>query len=106
MSDRKPEWSDEFAKTLLGAVVLVGITRQTPSGDQHEQCYGTVERADADGITLCLLGSRSGEEFCLPPDPRAFDPAPPGSYRLRVSGETVENPDFTATWTVFDPGED
>jgi hypothetical protein len=105
MDDGKPEWSDDFAKLLLGSVVLVGITRRSFSGDTLEQFYGTVERADAEGINLALSGSRSGENCFLPPDPRAFFPAQPGSYRLRDTGEVVDNPDFTTTWTVA-PDED
>lgn len=100
MDDGKPEWSDDLAAKLLGAVVLVGITRRGNSGETFEQFYGTVERADPQGIDLALGGSRSGGNFILPPDPRAFFPAQPGSYRLRSTGEIVENPDFTTTWTV------
>jgi hypothetical protein len=29
--------------------------------------------------------------------------AEPGSYRVRQTGEVVENPDFIATWTVHQP---
>ena len=105
MDDEKPEWSDDLAAKLLGSLVLVGITRRSVSGETLEQFYGTVERADAQGIDLALSGSRSGEHFFLPPDPRAFFPAQPGSYRLRDTGEVIEDPDFTTTWTV-DQGED
>lgn len=105
MDDGAPEWSDDFAEKLLGSVVLVGITRRSVSGDTLEQFYGTVVRAGAEGIDLTLSGSRSGENFFLPPHPQAFLPAQPGSYRLRDTGEVVENPDFTTTWTV-EPGED
>jgi hypothetical protein len=105
MSDGKPEWDEAFAERLLGAVVLVGITRIASTGETQEQVYGTVERADAGGIDIRLAGSRSGETFFLPPDPRAFFPAQPGSYRLRGTGEVIENPDYTTTWTVG-PDED
>lgn len=105
MVDGKPDWSDDLAAKLLGSVVLVGITRRSVNGETLEQFYGTVQRANAQGIDLALSGSRSGENFFLPPDPRAFFPAQPGSYRLRNTGEIVENPDFTTTWTV-DQNED
>jgi hypothetical protein len=100
MDDGKPEWDKDFAEKLVGAVVLVGITRIAASGETQEQFYGTVERADAEGIEIHLAGSRSGETFFLPPDPRAFFPAEPGSYRLRETGEVIENPDYTSTWTI------
>ena len=100
MDEGKPEWDECLAGRLLGAVVLVGITRITASGETQEQFYGTVDRADAGGIDLILSGSRTGETFWLPPDPRAFYAAQPGSYRLRETGEVVENPDYTCTWTI------
>ena len=105
MNDGKPEWDEGFAEELRGAVVVVGITRIAATGETHEQFYGTVEKADAEGIDISLAGSRSGETFFLPPDPRSFFPAQPGSYRLRGSGEVIENPDYTTTWTIG-PEED
>lgn len=105
MSDGKPEWDVAFAAQLLGSVVLVGITRLTPDGETHEQFFGTVETADEGGIDLRLGGSRAGETFFLPPDPRAFHPAEPGVYRLRQTGEELTDPDFTTTWTIG-PDED
>ena len=105
MTDENPEWSDSFGRKLLGSVVLVGITRRTSEGDTREQFYGTVERADANGVDMALGGSRSGENFFFPPDPRNFFAAQPGTCRLRATGESIENPDFTTTWTIG-PDED
>jgi hypothetical protein len=96
----RPQWDDALGADLLGAIVLVGITRGSPEGDTQEQFFGTVERADANGVELRLGGMREGDTYHLPPDPRAFYPAQPGSYRLRSTGEVLENPDFTATWTI------
>lgn len=100
MTNDKPQWDEEFADELRGSVVLVGITRQSATGETLEQFFGTVERADERGIELTLGGSRAGESYFLPPDPRAFHPAQPGSYRLRQTGEVIEDPDFTTTWTI------
>jgi len=99
--DDDPEWSEAFAQRIDGAVVLVGLTYDEPEGKRQEQFFGTVMRADLhDGIMLRLEGSRAGEIVRLPPDPGGFLPAEPGSYRLRSTGECVEDPDYTASWTV------
>ncbi len=91
-----PAWDDAFGAALIGKRVLVGITRQTAAGLLQEQVFGTVETADAHGIKLVL----GGERFGLPPDPRAFQAAAPGSYRLRSTGGTLTDPDVTAMWTI------
>jgi hypothetical protein len=35
---------------------------------------------------------------------RAFQPAPPGEYRLKSTGEIVVDPDLLSTWTIRRPG--
>ncbi len=100
MSEQQPSWNEDLGAALVGAVVLVGITWERADSIAEEQLFGTVETADADGVILVLGGTREGERYHLPPDPCAFFPAEPGSYRLHSTGETVENPDFLATWTV------
>jgi len=52
MDDGKPEWDEALGAKLLNAVVLVGITRESAAGTTQEQFFGTVERADAEGIEL------------------------------------------------------
>ena len=100
----KPEWDHAAARNLDGALVLVGITYDEPTGPRQEQFFGTVIGTDPDkGVTLRLEGQRSGETYFLPPDLRAFAPARPGSYRLRETGEVVIDPDFTTTWTITPP---
>ncbi|WP_446653292.1 hypothetical protein [Blastomonas sp.] len=100
MSDIPPEWDNEFGTALHGALVLVGITRETGDTIMHEQFFGTVTQANAEGVELMLGGTREGERYRLPPDPRAFDRADPGRYRLQSTGETLDNPDFLSTWTI------
>jgi hypothetical protein len=100
VNEDKPEWDESLGKSLLGALVLVGITRDEQEESVDEQFFGMVENATAEGIVLSLQGSRAGGYYNLPPDPRAFLPARPGTYRLRSTGETVENPDYTASWTI------
>jgi len=104
MAEDRPIWDAARADDLLGATVLVGLTRRTPSGDEQEQFYGVVLSVNASrGITLRLEGERDGETYDLPPDLKAFDPAPPGEYRLRSTGEVVVDPDYLTSWTVDPP---
>ncbi len=100
MADDQP-WDEAFARTMLGKTLLVGLTFIDPEGDRVEQFHGEVVSVDARrGIELRLAGLRAGEVCRLPPDVRSVAVAAAGSYRLRATGEVVENPDFTATWDI------
>lgn len=105
MSDNPDDaWDDELAEQLVGKVLLVGLTFVEAAGDRQEQFYGEVVSAGrSDGVILRLSGSRDGERYRLPPDLRSIFPAQPGEYRLRTTGETVTDPDFTATWVIHPP---
>ena len=99
-------WDEEFAQALIGKTVLVGLTWADPAGDRLEQMHGEVVSVDARrGIELRLAGERAGDIFQLPPDLRGVAAAAPApaAYRLRATGEVVENPDFTATWVIHPP---
>lgn len=102
MSDcQRPVWDVAFAQDMLGKILLVGVTYAKPEGDRLEQFYGEVVSVDSQkGIGLRLAGQRGGEFFDLPPDLRSVCPAPPGTYTLRETGEEVEDPDYTAMWTI------
>lgn len=98
-----PGWDEAKAEQLLGLVVLVGITWLDPAGEliEYENFYGNVVSTHpTEGIVLRLLGSRDGESYSLPPMLDPFEPAEPGTYRLKSSDDTVSDPDFIATWTV------
>ena len=102
------EWDEEIASQLPGRVVLVGITTLDPDGQVMgvSQFYGTVVSADRRaGILLELGGARAGRSYNLPPMTDALHFAAPGVYRLRETGEEVENPDFTVTWSVQQPSK-
>jgi len=97
-------WDEAFARALIGKTLLVGLTWLDPEGDRLEQMHGEVVSVDARrGIELRLAGERAGDVFWLPPDLRSITAAAPGSYRLRATGEIVENPGFTATWNIHPP---
>ena len=99
-----PAWDDAFAERLVGASVIIGLTRILPDGARLEQFFGVISQATREqGIAIELDGSRAGETYWLPPDQRGFEPAPAGEYRLRSTGEVVIDPDFLSTWTIEGP---
>jgi hypothetical protein len=96
-------WIGEFdaaaADRLMGARVLVGLTYLRGNDvEQVVQFHGTVVKVSQDGIEVQPSG---GDEVVeLPPDLDAFEPAVPGEYRLRSTGEVVIDPDFTCAWSI------
>lgn len=102
-----PPWDEEKARALQGAIVLVGITYCDATGATEEQiqAHGVILRVDrAQGVEIECHGEVwKGQAMMLPPDLRAFEKAPPGSYRLRSTGETVIDPDYTTSWTFTKP---
>jgi hypothetical protein len=104
--DGKPEWDQDDADFLIGKYVLVGMTHVAPDGTvtSQEQFHGRVTKAEQNvGITLACEGTRAGETVVLPPHPTAFQLAGPSRYTLRSTGEVIEDPDMTTSWTVHAP---
>jgi len=65
------------------------------------ELFGIIEEADSKGgFRVRLAGVHAGEEYSLPPETRAFQPAEPGVYKLHSTGEEVEDPDLLCIWTV------
>jgi hypothetical protein len=89
--------------SLVGKTVLIGITRL----DHHDELiektekFGRIASVDPDDGIKVDVGER--ELFTLPPNPEHFIDARPGIYRLRSTGETVEDPDLTTIWTIKEP---
>lgn len=103
-----PAWDEEGADALLGAYVIVGLTTVEADGSlvSQVQLHGRVTTADEErGICIALEGTRAGETYWLPPQPAAFQPASPGEYRLRATGEVIVDPDFTSSWTIERPAK-
>src|SRR5688572_17071982 len=93
--------SDEsFAAELLGTDVLVGVTMVDHAGrvTERRQFLATVVRASVDdGVTLV---DTAGDEHWLPLDREAYEPAEPGEYELRSSGQVVVDPTWLTKWIV------
>jgi hypothetical protein len=85
---------------LLGSHVLVGLTYLRPDDElvRRLEFHGTVESVREDIIEV--RRADNGDIFTLPPALDAFEPAAPGEYRLRSTGEVVVDPDFTCIMEV------
>lgn len=104
--DGHPPYDSSVAAELVGKTVLVGVTVNDKRGElkRHEQFFGKITAAEpTKGFTIELQGSRAGETKTLPPATEAFFKAPPGTYKLRSTGESVVDPDYTSTWTLTQP---
>lgn len=101
-----PAWDEGLAAYAPGRYVIIGITYLDAEGVflRQAQMHGVIESADPrQGFAVALRGARDGETYTLPPDPRGFQPADPGEYRLRETGEVVVDPDLLSTWTLCAP---
>jgi hypothetical protein len=101
-----PPWDSEFAAQLIGKTLLVGIAYLDAGGELIEevQFYGVIVNAGPEyGITINCQGEHIGQTYNMPPDLRWIEPAEPGEYRLRSTGEIVVDPDYTTTWTRRKP---
>ncbi len=97
----KFEYHEHEARALLGKTVIIGVTEQTRDRKTvaRRQFMGTVERVSPKGIEVRLTTSGPDDPLLwLPPAPRCFEPAPPGLYTMRSTGEVAENPDYTTAW--------
>ena len=95
-------FDQDFADGFIGKYVLIGITHVTHDGEfvHQEQLHGTIKQASANGIDIALAGVNEGKDWRMPPMLEEFDPAEPGIYELKSTGEVVDNPDFTLMVTI------
>ena len=96
-------FNDDQVAALLGSHLLVGLTYLRPDGGiaSRLEFHGTVESVGQDLVEV--RRADNGEILTLPPAPEAYEPAPPGEYRLKTTGEVVVDPDFTCTFDVVPP---
>jgi hypothetical protein len=95
---------DSKAEEYIGKVVLVGMTYLDHDEKLlgQKQWIGTISTfSKKEGIKINLRDS--DEPCCLPPFTQGIKKAPPGIYRLRSTGEEIQNPDYLATWICMEP---
>jgi hypothetical protein len=103
--NRIRELIEKEGRNYLGKHVLVGITRyKTIEGKREfvekKQVHGRISKISFKSIALLL---RDGEEYSLPPDLTLLEPAEPGTYTLRSTGEVISNVDFITMWEIDSP---
>jgi len=85
-------------------MILVGVTYLAADGKtvkSQQQYHGRIVTVDRnDGIEIACEGKWAGKTMTLPPELRSLHHARPGQYRLRSTGETIEDPDLTTTFSV------
>ncbi|HEY8974433.1 MAG TPA: hypothetical protein VIN75_09460 [Burkholderiaceae bacterium] len=95
-------FDEDFPAGFVGKVVLVGVTELALDGAlaSQEQLHGVIVAATAHGIDIALRGVHEGTTWRMPPWLDELVIARPGAYRLRSTGEVVEDPDFVFSLTV------
>lgn len=103
----RPPFDQSLADTYVGKTILVGLTTLDSDGHllEQSQLHGVIESATPHGIHIALRGVRAGQSWVMPPSLDAIHPADPGTYRLRSTGEVIEDPDLLSTWTITRPPE-
>jgi len=98
----------EKAKEMINKKVLIGLTYLNPDGTviEHTQMHGKIAAVEPSCVRVDLEGTHKGESMSLPRDLRSFKKAEPGTYTLRVTGEEVEDPDYTTTWAITKKAEE
>jgi hypothetical protein len=95
------EWDQDFAGELLGQTLLVGITFVDPEGKlvRRQQVFGTVTAVE-EGSGVTIVQKHNGEPFVIAPILSAIEYAVPGIYQLSDADFAVDDPDYTALFTV------
>jgi len=103
----EPEWNQDEADWMIGKYIVVGMTHLLADGvtvKEQVQYHGRIIKADREtGFEIACEGAWAGKTMTLPPLQENIRLAEPGKYRLRATGEEIEDPDFTSSWTITEP---
>ncbi len=88
----------------VGKYILVGLTYVDNDGQliEQEQIHGKI--VNISDSTIFFDRNDNGEEFSIPFDEDNLKPGIHGAvYNLRATGESVQNVDYTSSWTIYPP---
>jgi hypothetical protein len=97
--DERPE--------LIGKFVMVTFTFRDEKGvvTGYKQTHGRIRRAnDTEGVVI--YNEEDEQEFSLPPNYSALQPAMPGEYSESRNDKVYLNPDFITLWEIIQQSEE
>ena len=92
---------------LVGKFAMVIFTFRDEKGEitGYKQTHGRIKRAnDSEGIVI--YNEDNQQEFSLPPNYEAMQPAQPGEYTESSTGKVFTDPDIFTLWEVIQIGAD
>ena len=98
---------NELQMKYIGKHLLVGLTylENDESIREQVQFHGIIT-AISDN-TIVLNRNDNGEEFSIPFDEENLEKGDPEAvYKLKSTGEAVENVDYISSWTIHPPKDE
>ena len=98
---------NEIETKYLGKHLLVGLTYLNRDESVREQIqhHGIINKVSES--TVVFERADNGDDFSIPLDEDNLKPGEPGAvYKLKSTGEDVENVDFISSWTIHPPNND
>jgi hypothetical protein len=97
------DW-DNVGERVVGSITVVEIQHYDALGNflRHDHVWGQVTSADVKNGIRLIVGGRTyyGKLLVLPAQLESFTKPAPGIYRLRSTGEEVQDPNWFTTWMV------
>ena len=97
IAERSGEYLHKRVLVALTIKVRDAAVQETVENSQY--CGEIASISYEQGITVAVPGGREHE---LPPDLSMLEPASPGRYTLRPTGEVVTDPDYVTRWIVVE----
>ena len=95
----------KLEKKFIGKHILVGLTYLNKNKTVKEklQLHGIIKKVSQN--TIVFKRADNGENFSIPFDEKIETGQPGAVYKLKSTGEAVENVDFISSWTIHPPEE-